>query len=162
MTLEEQVQLLADRAAISDVLHRYATGLDTKNWALYQSVFADEIDMNYSSTDGFEHFTADEWVERWRPMFTGFDVTQHISTNHTFDIRGDEATCVSYMRAIHVVANNMGEDHWTMGGYYTNELVRTGDGWKLRRVTLTTTWTQGNRQVMALALERGREILGIA
>ena len=158
MTLEEQVQLLADRAAISDVLYRYATGLDTKNWELYRSVFTDEIDMHYSSTDGYEHFTADEWVERWRPMFTGFDATQHISMNHTFDIRGDEATCISYMRARHVV----GDDHWTMGGYYTNELVRTAEGWKLRRVMLTTTWTDGNRTVMEQALERGRAILGVA
>src|SRR5690606_19413222 len=149
--------------AISDVLYRYAAGLDTKNWELYRSVFTDEIVMNYSSTgDEPQTWSADDWVEHWRPQFTGFDATQHISTNHTIDIRGDEATCVSYMRAIHLLQNTMGENHWTMGGYYTNELVRTADGWKLCAVTLTTTWTQGNRHVMTLARERGREILGLA
>lgn len=161
MNLEEQVQYLVDRAAISDVLHSYARGLDTRDWALYRSVFTDEIEMHYGEFEGT--ISADEWVERWRPVFEGYDATQHISSNHTFDIRGDEATCVSYMRARHVVHTDDGDQQQTVGGYYTNELVRTPEGWKLRKVTLTGTWTDGDRAgVRRLAEERGRQRLGIA
>jgi hypothetical protein len=164
MTPEQQVQLLADRAAISDVLHRYATGLDMRDWALYRSIFTDEVDIDLSSTgpgQPAERLPADELVERARVLFAGFDATQHLSANHVHDIRGDEATCTSYMRAEHFVITSEGENYYTMGGYYTNQLVRTAAGWKLRGVTLTVTWNRGNRHVLRLAARRGRERLGL-
>ncbi len=162
MPPEQEVQLLADRAAISDVLHRYATGLDMRDWALYRSVFTDEVDIDFSSAGiPAGRMKADDWVERLRVPFAGFDATQHLSANHVHDIRGDEATCTSYMRAEHFVINSEGENYYTLGGYYTNRLVRTADGWKLCGVTLTVTWNRGNRNVMRLAERRGRERLGL-
>ena len=47
-----------------------------------------------------------------------------------------------------------------MGGYYTNRLVRTAEGWKLCAITLTVTWNRGNRHVLRLAQRRGRERRG--
>jgi len=41
---ENQLQFLLDRAAISDVLIRYATGVDTRDWPLLRSCFTDEIE----------------------------------------------------------------------------------------------------------------------
>lgn len=159
----QQLQLLLDRAEISDVLHRYATGLDTHNWSLLRSIFLDEVDMDFSSVHLRPgRYRADEWVENARQLFEGFDATQHLSANHVHDIRGDEATCTSYMRAEHFVINNEGENYYTMGGYYINELVRTADGWKLRGMTLTVTWNRGNRYVLRTATKRGRERLGLS
>ena len=34
-----ELQRLADRIAIQDALHRYARGIDRRNWAFLQSVF---------------------------------------------------------------------------------------------------------------------------
>ncbi len=163
MTPEQQLQLLVDRAEISDVVHRYATGLDTHDWTLLRSILTDEIEMDFSSI-GMRPgpVRADEWVESARVLFAGFDATQHLSANHVHDTQGDEATCTSYMRAEHFVLNSEGENYYTMGGYYTNRLVRTSAGWKLRQVTLTVTWNRGNRHVLRLAARRGRERLGLA
>lgn len=162
MTPEQQTNSLADRAEVSDVLHRYATGLDRRDWALYRSIFTDEVDMDFSSIGmPAGRVAADTWVERARVLFAGFDATQHLSANHVHDICGDEATCTSYMRAEHFVLNSEGENYYTMGGYYTNRLVRTAEGWKLRGVTLTVTWNRGNRHVLRLAARRGRERLGL-
>lgn len=161
MTVDPQLQLLTDRAAISDVLHRYATGLDTRDWTLYRSIFTDEVEMDFSSIGmAAGRVKADDWVERARVLFAGFDATQHLSANHVHDIRGDEATCTSYMRAEHFVLTSEGENYYTMGGYYINRLVRTSYGWKLAAVTLTVTWNRGNRHVLRLAARRGRERLG--
>jgi len=163
MTPNQQLQLLVDRAAISDVLHRYATGLDTRDWALFRSIFTDEVDMDFSSIRmKGGRVRADDWVESARVQFAGFDATQHLSANHVHDIRGDEATCTSYMRAEHFVITNEGENYYTMGGYYTNRLVRTAQGWKLCAISLTVTWNRGNRHVLRLAQRRGRERLGLA
>ncbi|MFN0146348.1 MAG: nuclear transport factor 2 family protein [Dehalococcoidia bacterium] len=162
MSIEDEVRLLADRAAISDVVHRYATGLDTRDWTLLRSIFTDEVDMDFTSVRmRAGRMKADDWVESARVLFAGFDATQHLSANHVHDIRGDEAICTSYMRAEHFVANLEGENSYTMGGYYTNRLVRTAGGWKLCAVTLTVNWNRGNRDVLRLAARRGRERLGL-
>jgi len=159
------LQLLQDRAAISDVVYAYATGLDRRDWKLYRSIFLDEIEMDFTSV-GIRAgvYRADDWVRDARTLFAGFTATQHTSTNHVHDIRGDAATCVSNMQAEHFVRREPGAppaapdaERWTIGGYYVNELRRTAAGWKLRRVTLTVTWSRGNPEVPRIALRRGRE-----
>ncbi len=161
MSSDSIQRLLLDRAEISDVVHRYATGLDRRDWELYRSIFTDEVEMDFSSL-GMRggRVKADAWVRDATVLFAGFGATQHTSSNHVHDIRGDEATCVSYMQAVHFVDTGEGEERWTIGGYYTNDLVRTDDGWKIRALTLTVTWTEGNREVPRIALEKGRALLG--
>ena len=155
--VDPRLRELLDRAEISDVLHRYATGLDRQDWELYRSIFTDEIELDFESVGiraGIRR--ADDWVKRARELFAGFTATQHTSSNHVHDIRGDQASCVSNMQAEHFVGAGA-RDRWTIGGYYTNELVRTPAGWKLRKVTLTLTWSRGNPKVSEIALRRGRE-----
>ena len=155
------VQELLDRAAISDTVHAYATGLDRRDWALYRSIFTDTIEMDFDSV-GLRSgsYEADAWVRSAKRLFAGFRATQHTSTNHVHDIRGDEATCTSNMQAEHFVIREPddglddGLDRWTIGGYYINELVRTPSGWKLTKVTLTVTWQSGNQEVSRIALKR--------
>ncbi len=159
-------QLLLDRAAISDVVNAYATGLDRRDWALYRRIFTDQIEMDFSSL-GLRagSYRADDWVRDAQILFAGFTATQHTSSNHVHDVRGDQATCVSNMQAEHFVARAPAEvpetpdgDSWTIGGYYRNELLRTADGWKLCRITLTITWTRGNAEVPRIARRRGRAL----
>ena len=33
---------------------------------------------------------------------------------------------------------------WVVGGYYTDTVVRTADGWKIRHLVLTKTWETGD------------------
>jgi len=160
--MSADVQLLLDRTAISDVVLGYATGLDRHDWALYRSIFTDEIEMDFVSVGiAAGVYKADDWVRRARTLFAGFRATQHTSTNHVHTIRGDEALCVSNMQAEHFIEPEAGappgSERWTIGGYYENELVRTTAGWKLRRMKLVVTWSQGNPDVSRIALQRGRE-----
>ncbi len=156
-------QDLIDRAEISDVVLGYATGLDRRDWALYRSIFMDEIEMDFGSV-GIPAgvFAAEKWVRDAKRLFDGFEATQHTSTNHVISVRGDEATCVSNMQAEHFVAREQGDalapgdERWTIGGYYTNDLLRTPGGWKFRKITLTVTWSSGNPDVSGIALKRGR------
>lgn len=159
------LQQLIDRAAISDTVYAYATGLDRGDWELYRSIFTPRIEMDFEST-GIRAGTydADRWVRDAKRLFAGFSATQHSSTNHVHELRGDEATCISNMQAEHFVPADgevaADETCWTIGGYYENGLVRTDAGWKLCRVTLHVTWSRGNRRVLSLALARGRAASG--
>ena len=159
-----EVQDLIDRATISDVVHAYATGLDRRDWALLRSIFTDTIEMDFQSVGlRANRVGADEWVRDVKRLFAGFEATQHTSTNHVHDVRGDEATCTSNMQATHFVARepndglDNGADCWTIGGYNVNELVRSADGWKLAKITLNVTWQTGNRELSQIAQRRARD-----
>ena len=162
---ESAIRSLLDRAAISDIVHAYATGLDRRDWTLFRSIFTDTIEMNFESV-GLRPgpYDAERWVRDAKRLFAGFRATQHTSSNHVHDLRGDEATCISNMQAEHFIDREPGddlkegEDRWTIGGYYINELVRTPTGWKLAKVTLNVTWQIGNENVSRIALKRGRAI----
>jgi hypothetical protein len=160
---ESELRSLLDRAAISDVVHAYATGLDRRDWTLYRSIFTDTIEMDFQSV-GLRPgpYDADRWVADAKRLFAGFKATQHTSSNHVHTLNGDRATCISNMQAEHFVAREPnddledGADRWTIGGYYINDLVRTPDGWKLSEITLNVTWQTGNENLSQIALQRGR------
>jgi hypothetical protein len=161
---DPSLDLLLDRLAISDVVHAYATGLDRRDWTLFRSIFTDSIEMKFDSA-GIRSgtYSADAWVRSAKRLFAGFSATQHTSSNHVHDIRGDQATCVSNMQAEHFVQRKEddgladGDERWTLGGYYVNELIRQSDGWKLTEVTLNVTWRSGNPEVPRIAIARGRD-----
>ena len=153
---DDALQTLLDRQAISDTVIRYATGIDMRDWEAYRSCFTDEVEIDFTSWGGGEPQTmrGDDWAAGVRAGLSGFQATQHISTNHVITLDGDEATCVSYMQAQHYLPNAEGDNALTLGGYYTNTLVRTDDGWRIRRCQLTVTWTTGNKHIFVLARER--------
>jgi hypothetical protein len=49
---DAKLQLLLDRAEISDVQLRYATGLDSRDWPLFRSCFPDQIETDFTSVFG--------------------------------------------------------------------------------------------------------------
>jgi hypothetical protein len=153
---QAKFQLLIDRAEISDTVIRYATGIDMRDWQAYRSCFADEVDLDFTSWSGGSpmRLTADEWTEAVRSGLSGFRATQHISSNHVIAINEDEATCVSYMQAQHYLPTDSGSNCFTLGGFYTNTLVRTPQGWKIHKCKLTVTWSDGNRGLFEEAARR--------
>ena len=155
-TNDTSVQYLLDRAAISDVQLRYATGVDMRDWPLYRSCFTDEIETDFTSAMGGQarRMKADHWIELVRRVISGLAATQHMITNHVITIDGDQATCVAYVQARHHLPNETGASDQVMFGYYTNGFVRTPDGWKIRACKLTVTWNTGNWHVFELARRR--------
>ena len=159
---DEALQWLLDRAEVVETVHLYATAIDTKNFELYRSIFTDEIEVDFSSyIRDFAPMTiaADKWVASVKPLFVGLDATQHSMSNPRVEIDRDHATCVMYMQAEHFLANDQGDTSHTVGGYYTNELVRLPEGWRLKKVKLTVLWQRGNKHVMTLGAQRGSGLL---
>jgi len=159
---EDNMQCLLDRAAISDVQLRYATGVDMRDWPLFRSCFTDEIETESSSAVGSppQRIKADEWVERVRRTLNGMEATQHMITNQVITLNGDEATCVAYVQARHHLPNETGGSDQVMYGYYTNRFVRTTEGWKIRARKLTVLWNEGNMEIFEVARRRLDEAEG--
>jgi hypothetical protein len=156
MALDEyDLTRIIDRLAISDVVVRYATAVDGRDWDLYASCFTDPLDVDFPSFSDRPGapMARSAWVERVRGTIDGFDVTQHLSTNHVATFAtDDEATCVSQMQAMHVLDRRQ----VVLGGYYTNTLVRTPAGWRICRCALTVTWRTGDRALFDVARSRAR------
>ena len=56
-----ELEALADRLAIEDLLTRYAHAVDRHDWDLYRSVFTDDAHIDYTSAGGIAG-TLDEAV----------------------------------------------------------------------------------------------------
>ncbi len=152
----------ADFEQITRRRYEYALGIDTCDWELYRSIFTDEIEMDFSQFGGVPRakMTAEAWIERAKPLFTGLDATQHTMTNPMVDVEGDRAICTMYMQAVHFLKNDDGDRTFTLGGYYVDNLVKRSGRWLITGVTLNVLWNTGNRHIMAVAAERGAAHLG--
>jgi hypothetical protein len=152
---EALLREIADRTAISGVLHRYCRGVDSKNWALLEGCFADDLEADFRSFAGREVVRGRAaWLAAMRKTIAGLDATQHLTGNHEIAIAGDAATLRADLQAVHILRNDRGDAEYTVGGFYDIDLGRASDGWRIRRYRLTVVWTRGNRDVLRLAAKR--------
>lgn len=146
------LQDLLDRAAITDLRHAYAHGIDRRDWALYRGIFADRVDVDFSTWAGIrESFAADDWVALVKQTLAPFDATQHSFSNLFITLDGNRATCMTNMTAKHVLDGQS----QILGGYYVDRLARTAQGWKITACQLVVTWEEGDRALFDRAAARG-------
>ncbi len=154
---DELLQRLADESALRELIHSYAFGLDRQDWELWRSIFLDEviIDMTDVEPEPLPRLLPiEKHVRAVERMFANFDATQHFMGSHRYSIDGDTAVITAHMRAEHWLTNDRGGDKYTMFGTYTDEAVRTDEGWKLAKVKLTLIRQEGNREIMRLVNHR--------
>ena len=116
-----------DRAAICDLLNRYAEALDTRAWELLDEVFADDAVFEFGE---FRTRTRAEAVAMIRSHLDGCGPTQHLLGNHRVEIDGDRAFSHVYVRAFHLDRNEASGRTYEMFGEYRDELGRTAAGWR--------------------------------
>lgn len=122
-----------DRQDISDLLVRYATGIDRRDWPLFRTVFADDCELDYGEIGAWKGIDAvAEFMEQVHAM-AGH--TMHRLTNQAVTVDGDKATARTYVDAL-----IMGGDNKTgvnALGFYDDDIVRTADGWRIARRLFT-------------------------
>ena len=87
---ELDVQRISDELEITALLNRYARAVDTKDWALYRSVFTDEAHIDYSSAGAIAG-TRDEVASWLAEGFATIPMSMHYITNIESRIDGDAA-----------------------------------------------------------------------
>lgn len=123
-----------DRQDISDVLVRYGTGIDSRDWTLFRTVFADDCELDYGE------------IGRWHGVdaVVDFMVAAHEMAGHTLHrisnqavtVDGDTATARAYVDALIMSQDNTSGVN--AAGFYDDEFVRTDAGWRIRRRRFTT------------------------
>jgi hypothetical protein len=149
----DPLRSLLDRTELNELMNRYAASIDLRDWARLRAVFVDgEIEADFTSLGAKQVFRgpAEAWVDLVRQTVSGFDATQHFFANHIAEIDGDRALDTRYMQARQV----LGPAHYTVGGHYTGQMLRTAAGWRIARYTLTVAFTDGDRTLMGLAYRK--------
>ena len=145
--MDDAVQVLLDEREISKLCHRYATALDSKDWALLRTCFLDTAVADYEGIGECSGYDAIEAL--CRTALEPLTRTQHLIGNVDVVVDGGQATCQCYLQAQHVKEGTEGGDLFVLAGRYADSLVRTDDGWRIARRTLATWWTDGNPAVVA-------------
>ncbi len=123
-----------DRQDISDLLVRYATGIDRRDWDLFRSVFTPDCRLDYGEIGVWEGVEA--VTEFMDAAHAGAGHTLHRITNQAIDVDGDRAAARSYVDVWIMAADNASGINAT--GFYDDEMVRAADGWRIARRTFTT------------------------
>ena len=131
----DRIDALEDKLAIHDLLHRYATMVDRREWSLMHQVFAPGATIDYRSTGGqagpYEETLA--WLDR---ALAPWPLNLHFISNITLELDGDRARSTCYFHAPmgRVEDEASGAQHViTNAGTYDDELVRTAEGWRIAK-----------------------------
>jgi 3-phenylpropionate/cinnamic acid dioxygenase small subunit len=122
-----------DRQDISELLVRYATGIDRRDWPLFRTVFTDDCELDYGEIGTWQGVDAvTDFMDKTHAM-AGH--TLHRLTNQAITVEGDDATARTYIDAVIMFGDNQaGVNAW---GFYDDKIVRTTDGWRIARRRFT-------------------------
>lgn len=128
MTLQE----ISDRMEIQDLLVRYSTAVDRRDWGAFDEIFTTDGRIDYAEMGGASGSVSEikDWLARAMAPFATF---QHMIGNIEIHLDGDRATARTMCHNPMVLARDSGETHvFFCGLWYQDELVRTPRGWRIR------------------------------
>lgn len=119
----------------------FAHALDSKDWQGYQSLYSVDGSLRLPWGDAIprDRLAAETEINLGR-----FACTHHMITNALAEPGGERMTVTANLHAAHIYPEEAGKAAWIAVARYDAELVREGDTWLFRRVTLTPLWQQGD------------------
>jgi uncharacterized protein (TIGR02246 family) len=138
-------ETLQDRTLLRELAEAYGFAADRRDDEAFAALFTDDAALvihqegaqpaTFRGIDGLRQATA--------PL-DGYVATMHLVANHRADVRGDEATAVTYCHADHLAPGGDGTVanlHMTIR--YDDRCVRGADGaWRFAARDLTILWTE--------------------
>jgi len=123
---------------VTEVLLRYASGIDARDWELFRTCFTADCDVDYGDI-GHWH-GADEVTAWMRDTHDQVGPTLHRITNVTVTPRGRGASARSYVHAVVTLPDGAAAVH--AYGHYVDDLVESAGSWKIARRHFTTVTTE--------------------
>lgn len=136
------LQYLIDRANITDVISNLAHSQDERDWDAFVSLFTDRVKFDLSEHLNLkpQNMTVEELKDKTQKALTGFESTQHISSDVVITVDGDTAQSRNRMTAYHHLPTEPGiADHCIMRGYWHLSLRRIDGRWLITRVRVVRT-----------------------
>lgn len=161
----EGLQLAQDRYEIADALHRYAFGLDHGDADSLASAFTDDGVLDFRPAGNrlgidFPRLSGRQAILETLLPFLGPLDTTHTATNLQIEVSGDTATLYGYVMSQHFMPREgvrRGSENALLMNRYDCELVRDGQKWRFKTVTIDNAWMQGDPGILnARASHRAR------
>ena len=156
-------QLAHDRYEIADTLHRFAFGLDHGDADSLASAFAEDCIFDFRPAGrklkiDFPKLSGREAIVNALIPFLGPLDTSHTVSNLQIEVSDDSATLYAYVMSQHFMPREgcqRGSENALLMNRYDCELMRNGQKWRFKRVTIDSAWAQGNPEILnALAIQR--------
>jgi hypothetical protein len=139
-----------DWIALHKLVTAYSRGLDTRDYALLRSVWADDPDISYDlSNVGVEralltYHSAEEMARDAEAIHAPLLATMHRNSNHWFEVDGDAASGRVYVDLFEV-RTDLGEPQTVHHlGWYDDTYVRVGSTWKIKSRHFKIKWSEGD------------------
>ncbi|MGW1653875.1 nuclear transport factor 2 family protein [Streptomyces atratus] len=155
MTQRVDLSTVMDQLSIDAVITGYAMAVDDGEWVDYRALFTADGRADYRGAGGIEGPAAEvaQWLAETMRLFP---VRQHLIVNRRLDIQdlggypGDRAEVrADYLNPMRLDSTAGGEGgsgagaatpNFISGGRYAFTLSRTGNGWRIRTVTVHEKW----------------------
>jgi 3-phenylpropionate/cinnamic acid dioxygenase small subunit len=122
-----------DRQDISDVLLRYATGIDRRDWTLFRTAFVDDCELDYGEIGAWHGI--DAVTDFMETSHAAAGHTMHRLTNQVIAVDGDSAQARTYVDGLIMFGD--GNSGVNAVGFYDDDVIRTAIGWRIARRRFT-------------------------
>lgn len=119
-----------DRFELQDVMLRYTSGVDERDFDLYRSCFADHAEMIGFAPDPV--VGADVWLAFVERALEPYSATQHLLGPQLARVVGDSAHARTDVQALHFLKDPPGTT-FTLWATYETDFERIGGSWKITR-----------------------------
>ncbi len=152
MALDPMLQELVDKAAIRDLMARYARGVDSRDPELIASTLTSHAYTDYGEWDGRGRETIVNWI--MRPSDSNFRST-HFMGDQVVQIDGDTAEVETYAVAFSVRDVDGAPSLFMTGLRYADKMVRKNGQWLVRHRVLHHDWGNASADVQLPSPDRG-------
>jgi len=125
----DDLRALLDRAAIHDLIMRYARGVDRRDLAQVAACFRPDAAYEGSLGSG----SIEVALTALRERMPRYRTTMHFLTNPLIELAGDLATCETYALVYHRLETDDDVEDFIVGVRYLDDLARDADGWRITR-----------------------------
>jgi hypothetical protein len=134
-----------DRWEISDVLSRYCIAADSRNLALLDDVFTEDVACTFQTGSRTGRDSVRDFMGS---ILKNLTATQHNVTTSVVTESADGAEGTTYLIVQHLREGAEGGETFAMGGTYYDKFRRENGAWRIYRRELIGSWRTGNPDVM--------------
>ena len=131
MTSVALIASLRDRIEVEELLTRYCTAIDSRDFELLDHVFTPNAVIDYTRSGGLrgELPAVKEWLAK---ALEPFVVLQHMVSNFVIETSDDHGKSVcSFFNPMGLPQPDGGVQTFFCGGFYRDRLLRTPAGWRI-------------------------------
>jgi hypothetical protein len=137
--LSVSIERISDRLEIQDILTRYCYAVDDRDWESYRQIFTPDAVIDDTVTGGIKS-GVEEHIAYMKKALSKVLISQHAISTILVELNGNEAGVRAHCSCPMVLDTGGNRHAMFQGLCYSNALIRTGKGWKIRSLLEEGYW----------------------